>query len=806
MKQNTTGRYLSERLIKRMDECFANGIASVQAPSGFGKSVCTDEYLRRRISAVSKVFWLTCEGLSPDELSDRLCDYVSQADPHAGKILKGMGYLTASNARQAGAVLQNIKSELPVWFVFDRIEALPETFRSCCAAFSKPNSENVHLVILTRDAPDIEAPAVTAADLTLTTEELAEMAGQAGLSLSDRELENIYTATSGWITAVALVFEYIHQLGAVPDTADTDTLIGALYDNLPREQRMALRRLCYFSRLTPAKVQFLLEEREISDNIREFFSAFPLIRFSSREDCWYIHDILTRYIISNSCDMLALARSAAWYCQTGAPERAVECYYSRLDYEGVLSVDFSRMDPDEIICGKPFIQIVRELARCPAELKLKYPLNMLRAAHLLFGEGDYAAYDGLMAEMEAIIRETGDERYYGEWLLESIFMVYPDLDAMTERVGMAAQRIDGRSHMIDPYSPFMFGSPSMWYCFHAAAGKAKSEAEKLDQFIAAYSELTGGHGLGADRLFRGEMLCARGETESAALLAAEAESIARVNGQLSVAVGAKFLQATAAYECLDSTRADEALRKLERLPSAYPYSRSPAAKRAVRVGMGITSAMLKKPVHAAGDIAPSGMGLSAMMTHLGEASRLIDEGKYQEVAGMLEAFLTMDERSCTTAFRQYVHLGLAGCYTRLGNVRKALSNVQTALDISVPDGCLMIFARSGAVLDKILTLAEPAYTDAVAKIADIRSRYMPDMAESLRRESVMSLDEKFRSLPEPLTDREIEIAKLAAEGMRNKEIAATLFLSERTVSNRLYTIFQKLNIDRRSELVDFLNK
>jgi hypothetical protein len=38
--------------------------------------------------------------------------------------------------------------------------------------------------------------------------------------------------------------------------------------------------------------------------------------------------------------------------------------------------------------------------------------------------------------------------------------------------------------------------------------------------------------------------------------------------------------------------------------------------------------------------------------------------------------------------------------------------------------------------------------------------------------SAASLEEKFRNLPEPLTDREIEIAKLAAQGMRNKEIAA----------------------------------
>jgi LuxR family maltose regulon positive regulatory protein len=143
---------------------------------------------------------------------------------------------------------------------------------------------------------------------------------------------------------------------------------------------------------------------------------------------------------------------------------------------------------------------------------------------------------------------------------------------------------------------------------------------------------------------------------------------------------------------------------------------------------------------------------------------------------------------------------------RLGNIQKALNCIQTALDISAPDRNLMTFARSGTILDKILSLAEPAYTDTVAQIAEIRSRYLPEAAESLKPAASISLEEKFRNLPEPLTDREIEIAKLAAEGMRNKEIAAMLFLSERTVSNRLYTIFQKLNIDRRSELIDFIKE
>ena len=804
MNRDKNTIYLSERLISRMDDCFQEGITVVRAPAGFGKSVCTDEYFRRRVSAVSRVYWLTCEGLAPAELTDKFREYVSQTDEDAGRALTALDYLTPANAHQVGQVIKSIKSELPVWFVIDRIEAMPEEFRSCCADFEKPDDEKVHIVILTREKPNIDSPSITAADLTLTREELEEMAEQNGVRLHGREAADMLRATSGWLTAVSLTLEYMKTFGHSPDTADIDTLIGALYDALSGERRMALRRLAFFTRLTPAKVQFLIEKREISDDIREFFRSFPLIRYSSREECWYLHELLSDYIISNSCDVVALARSAAWYSQTGAPGKAISCYYSRLDYEGVLSVDFSRIDPDEDICGKPFIQVVRELARCPAELKLKYPLNMLRCAHFLFGEGDYSAYDALMTEMEAIIRETGDERNYGEWMLESVYQVYPDLTAMRERVDMAASHIGGRSGMVDPYSPFAFGSPSIWYCFHSTVGRADEEADELEKFIAAYAEVTGGHGLGADVLFRGELMQARGELEKAELLSQRAEAVALVNGQFSVAVGATFLRGVIAVDRMDATAAAEAMKRLEELPQEYPYTNCSSAKRQRETACGLLAAMQKKALPAAGELAATGMGPASMMARLAETARLIESGKYSEVAGMLEAFLTMDPRSCTAAFSHYVYTGLSVCYMRLGNVQKALSCMQTALDVSAPDGNLMTFARSGTILDKILSLAEPAYTDAVAQIAEIRSRYMPDMGEGLKTVSAASLEEKFRSLPEPLTDREIEIAKLAAQGMRNKEIAALLFISERTVSNRLYTIFQKLNIDRRSELMDFI--
>lgn len=53
-----------------------------------------------------------------------------------------------------------------------------------------------------------------------------------------------------------------------------------------------------------------------------------------------------------------------------------------------------------------------------------------------------------------------------------------------------------------------------------------------------------------------------------------------------------------------------------------------------------------------------------------------------------------------------------------------------------------------------------------------------------------------------LTPQELEIARLAASGMTNKEIAERLYISPRTVSSHLYQIFPKLGITKRAALRD----
>ena len=54
---------------------------------------------------------------------------------------------------------------------------------------------------------------------------------------------------------------------------------------------------------------------------------------------------------------------------------------------------------------------------------------------------------------------------------------------------------------------------------------------------------------------------------------------------------------------------------------------------------------------------------------------------------------------------------------------------------------------------------------------------------------------------EDLTQRELQVLQLAAEGLANKEIATSLVISQKTVKNHIANIFSKLQVNDRTQAI-----
>ena len=89
---------------------------------------------------------------------------------------------------------------------------------------------------------------------------------------------------------------------------------------------------------------------------------------------------------------------------------------------------------------------------------------------------------------------------------------------------------------------------------------------------------------------------------------------------------------------------------------------------------------------------------------------------------------------------------------------------------------------------------------AIRVVADGQSLISPSMAIKLLDEFKQMSRSDRQQVPSPrLTDRELEVLKLVAQGLNNREIAKRLFISENTVKNHVRNILEKLQLHSRME-------
>jgi DNA-binding NarL/FixJ family response regulator len=128
------------------------------------------------------------------------------------------------------------------------------------------------------------------------------------------------------------------------------------------------------------------------------------------------------------------------------------------------------------------------------------------------------------------------------------------------------------------------------------------------------------------------------------------------------------------------------------------------------------------------------------------------------------------------------------------------------LTISDEEEDLFEAIRAGAsgYLLKDIPLDEVA--DAVRAVHGGQSLINPSMAGKLLTEFATLAnrddEERTQEVPAPrLTEREMQVLKLVARGMNNRDIAKELFISENTVKNHVRNILEKLQIHSRMEAV-----
>ena len=135
----------------------------------------------------------------------------------------------------------------------------------------------------------------------------------------------------------------------------------------------------------------------------------------------------------------------------------------------------------------------------------------------------------------------------------------------------------------------------------------------------------------------------------------------------------------------------------------------------------------------------------------------------------------------------------------LDDAEGALDALVRALDLAQPEGYVRVFMNEGQPMARLLMQVQrrqPSHPVA---------RYAGELLAALGDQHSTPATEPHSAPPsplvQPLTDREIEVLCLVADGLTNPEIARRLVISLPTVKSHTHNIYGKLDVHRRREAV-----
>jgi two-component system NarL family response regulator len=127
------------------------------------------------------------------------------------------------------------------------------------------------------------------------------------------------------------------------------------------------------------------------------------------------------------------------------------------------------------------------------------------------------------------------------------------------------------------------------------------------------------------------------------------------------------------------------------------------------------------------------------------------------------------------------------------------------LTISDEEADLYEAIKAGATGYLLKEISIDEVASAVRAVYDGQSLISPAMASKLLTEFALMAkrsNDRTEQVPTPrLTDRELEVLKLVARGLNNRDIARELYISENTVKNHIRNILEKLQLHSRMEAV-----
>lgn len=784
---------------------------------GYGKTTAVREFLA---ASGVPVLWTSfySDGDSTDAFWARIAEEAGGLNEAAGKRLKAFG--NPSNAAHLAtliSILNEVGYKPHITVVIDAAHNAKGILRAeLFGQFIAKLPDDFHIVLITRDTSFLNLAELTAKGLCnilsqktlcFTDEELRAYCTVMGFRQSEDVIKNVVQYTGGWISLAYLILLGLEQGIPMGQSSAINELVEKiLYNAYDEKVQKFLLHLSVMDTFTEEQARYVTDEIHAGEFLKKLRQENAFVFHDEVRGLYRIHPVLLDFLRARAADQADIPslyrRVGEWFLEKKAFKSAYVYLYRAGERERVLSL----LDEEEAITkdSSEFEGAQEMYATAPRELLFRYPFAYLQyiAALLLLSSDPAAPRDAAsrLDELERHYEELSGlhpnrrNHVLAEISVVRIFAVFNDPRQMLDCTHRALRLLDGGvSCLVGRDAEFTFGSPHFLYTYYREPGHLKETAELMAAEFPAFSSLANGCGTGCDYVTLAEYALETGDWQWAELNAFKAIYKAQTMEQTGIILCAGL---TLVRLYIYQGKISEALEHLRQLRANVSQENNALYNITLDLIEGYASGCMGRLDRIPEWLRTKDMSPANFMFQ-GIAFNCIVHGKaallskdYIRLEILTEAFPNFFGLFNNQLGFLHNYILAAATQYRLYGIEKGCTKLIEAVEMGRADHLILPFAEYGsAIIDMLHHLAQSNPHDGyIRELLQACEHYM----ESLKRAPDNTVS---------LTQRELEVLTLAAEGLTREEIAARLYVTIATVKTHLENIYRKLEVGGKAAAV-----
>ncbi len=822
MKNQSKSRniYFSTRITKAMSEIFNYPLTIVEAPMGYGKTTAVQEYLNNNDA---NVLWQKVYDNSITSFWTEFCNLFRELDVDCSQSFVQLGFPNDNIAKQEMIrLIRKIVLTKKTVIVIDDYHLINTDDTNKLIEYLVANKIPNFFIVLTAryvEFPNLEELAlkgylnyITKETLEFLPKDIIKYYRLCGITIKAIEADELYSFTEGWISALYLLMLKFDMDNSYIFKADIYTLIDkVVYTPLAEIHRDFLVNMCIFDNFTINQAAYVWNGESPSLIIDDLVSKNAFVTYNKNKRTYFMHSILKKFLEGKFEDKnqnyknTLYVNAAKWHIKKEEYLTSMQYAYLAGDFDLILNI--VELDKGNSINSEYKDLIIKYFEECPNEIKKRFPIAMLVYMRRLFTFNEIVMFKkscgDFMENMQNMdsIDDDYKKRLLGEFELLLSFTGYNDIEKMSEYHRRACKLLKEPTNILDVKGSWTFGSPSVLYMFYRKSGELEKEVEIIKESMPFYYQVTNNHGKGAEIVMEAERYYFLGNFENSEIISYKAYQAANGNSQSGIIICSIFLQIRLAFmngdfynivRLFNEVRVDIENKKLYLfmhtldMCEAYIYSY-------LNLKESIPEWITRGEFKNTRLLFPSMAFLNIVYGRV-----LLVNGEYLKLIGNSDNFIKTASVFPNLLGQIYTYIYLAAANRQIFRQNDALADLKMALEIAMLDKVYMPFVENCDYIKPLLDelYNQGIYCDVISSILKLHVSYIKAVKLITR--------DYFKENKPRLTEREMEIARLAAEGFSNKVIGERLFISQNTVKTQLKSVFEKLGVNSRSLLKQHL--